>query len=424
MSIKEIDVPRLCHYERLEKVFRGNHEAVFNLDGDSQFPNVIVNLPTGIINGLTGLVAGKSPRIKVETQIAQGRVDQILENSNFGPEVQQFVKQGLLYGDSVMRVVDDDRGGVKLRCVSPKFWHAVPDSDDPDTIIEHILGFEKKVGPERRLFREESHTAGFIVNRIWELKGKKLQRQLSLEDAGVLVPEWAGLEPLIETGVDETLVISWSYNKLCGEVYGTSELMSIWGLMAALDRRATQEDRVLAKHADPKLLLPAELIERDANGNPVVPVDKLDVIVTSPGQDKDKMGYLTWDGKLDHVREAKKWLVEMALHNTQVSRLLLNADNTQAQTGVAVMGQLLPSIIKAEQLQKEIEGPLRTMLRVAQKRARVVGRNFAPSRVSIEWGINLPVDIQSLVQANVMMVQAGLKTPQEAKETIEVREKL
>lgn len=422
---RDLDTNRMAQYDKLQRVYRGQHTAVFDLDDidQEQFPAVSVNIATSIVNGLSALITNKTPIFNFKTDRAKQRVDDILEASSFPTELLQFVVEGLVFGDAVFKVFATEAGQVKVRCLSPRLWFPVPDPDDADTIQEHILGFSRIVGNGgEKLFREERHTPGFIQNRVWKVSGSKLTTEVNLETAGQLVPEWAGLEPIIETGVDEPLVISWSYNKLCGELFGTSEFQSIWNLIEMLDRRTSQEDRVLTKHADPKLMLTEGMVERDENGNIII--SDLDVILTREGTDKDQIGYIEWDGKLESVDLQLKRIVEWMLHITQTSRLLMNADATQAQTGLAVMAQLLPSIIKARQIQKSLENPLRTTVRVAQKLSSQTGRNFTASPVNIEWGVELPTDLQAMVQAETMAVSAGIKTAEEAREKLDQKETL
>lgn len=417
MPLTDLDTARFAKYTKFRDLYRGDHKKVFDLDGDDQFPPVIDNMANGIIDGLTSIVTNKAPFFDLRTSIARTRVDEITEASSFPRELRQFVREGLIYGDSLFKVFVDRDGQVKVRCVSPFGWYAVPDPDDVDTITDHVLMTKRRVQGQS-LVRLELHSAGLIRHEVWVVDSNgQFRQQISLEEAGVLVPEWFGLEPEIETGVDEPLIISWSYDKLCGELYGTSELAPIMDLQRELDQRSTQEARVLTKHADPKLVLQEGTFETDENGNTVI--RDLDILMIPEGQEKDKIGYMTWDAQLGPVQASIERLVEHQLHISQVSRLLLNADKTQAQTGLAVLAQLLPTLMKAEGIQRELEAPLRTTIRVAQKLSSASGRTFTPSPVKIDWGIKLPTDMQAVVQAQVMALQSGITTPEEARDALD-----
>jgi len=194
-------------------------------------------------------------------------------------------------------------------------------------------------------------------------------------------------------------------------------------LMRALDQRATQEDRVLTKHADPRIILEEGTFERDRDGNIII--KDMDVIMVPQGSDKEKIGYITWDGKLEAVGKQIERLTEQMLHITQVSRLLLNADKTQAQTGEAFRVQLFPSILKANHIQKSAEKAIRTTVRVAQKlAAQTSGRKFNPSPVTINWGVDLPSNKQSDTQAEVQLVEAGIQTSAQAAQKLKDEKKL
>ncbi len=413
MSVHKLDEARLARYERLEKVYRGNHAEVWDLDGTEQFPNVIVNMANGIIDGISALVASKSPTFELSTQVAQKIIDQTLEASSFGTELLQFVTEGLLYGDALFKVFLDLEGIPQVRCVSPKRWYAITDPDDVDTIIEHDL-FSIRTDESLKLMLVEAHTAGMITNTVWVIDNAQVIRLADPSEIARVAPDWLNKEPVVETGVNEPLVISWRHDRLCGEVYGTSELAPIWDLIRTLDQRATQEDRVLTKHADPRMILEEGTFERDANGNLII--EDIDVILVPQGSDKNQLGYITWDGKLEAVGNQIQRLIEQQLHITQVSRLLLNADSTQAQTGEAFKVQLFPSILKATQIQKSLEKPLRAMVSVAQKLSfsSSTGRKFNPSPVVIKWGVDLPENTQSETQAEVQKVEAGIQTIEEA----------
>jgi len=103
----------------------------------------------------------------------------------------------------------------------------------------------------------------------------------------------------------------------------------------------------------------------------------------------------------------------------------LNADKTQAQTGEAFKVQLFPSILKATHIQKSLEKPVRSTIRVAQKLAALSsGRKFNPSPVTIKWGVDLPSNNQSETQAEVQKVEAGIQTATQAAQKLEERNKL
>jgi CRISPR/Cas system CMR subunit Cmr4 (Cas7 group RAMP superfamily) len=199
--------------------------------------------------------------------------------------------------------------------------------------------------------------------------------------------------------------------------------MPIMDLIRALDMRATQEDRVLTKHADPRIILEEGTFDRDVDGNVII--KDIDIIMVPQGSDKEKIGYLTWNGELEAVDKQIQRLIEQQLHITQVSRLLLNADKTQAQTGEAFKVQLFPSILKAEHIQTEMLKPILTTMRVAQKLSgKSGGRSFSPASIRVDWGVDLPENIQSKVQAEVQKVEAGIQTTEEAKKNLDDDKKL
>ncbi len=177
---------------------------------------------------------------------------------------------------------------------------------------------------------------------------------------------------------------------------------------------------MLSKHAEPKLIIDENVIETDANGNIVI--SNLDVIIKPQGGDKDVLGYVTWDGKLDAVDRQKKALQRSMLSSTGTSPLLLATDGQdRAETGAAVVSKLLPTLFRVEGIQRELEKPLKDLIRRTMKLvAATSNRSLSISPVKIEdWGVKLPMDLQTIVQTEALQVQAGIKTPEEAKESIE-----
>lgn len=415
------DPDRIQRYDQYEHVYRNRHERVWDrLEGDSEFPNVKINLPAAIIKNLANLVTSKTPVFKTRTAVSQNRLDKILEQSNFGCELSKFVLQGLLLGDSVLKV-QAKQDQVVLKTLTPRIWVPEVPEDDADNPTGHILYFVRKPQSGPMLVLLEIHRPFFIENRIHILNGKDLGPQLSSEEAAQWVPEWLFIEPLIETQVDQPLIYTWNPDKLPGETFGTSILLDIWDEIFALDERTTQENRILTKHADPKLLIRQDMVNENPDGS--ITIKDLDVLKIPVGTTlREAVGYAEFDGKLEHVDRSISRLRESMLIQTGVAPLLVGAGGPQdrAETGLAVVSKLLPTLFRVDGIQKELEGPLINALMGAQKLSSVIGSSFTPSPVRIEeWGVKLPMDLQTIVATEIQQVQAEIKTPAEAREDID-----
>lgn len=411
-----LDTERIQRYCDYENLYRGRHEMVFNLDGDKQFPNVKMNLVSPIILTMAQLTCSKTPTFSSKNKKTADYVNNRLAEDSFGTKSVQFVQQGFLYGDTVIKISSDAEGNPTLSVICPKIWYPEFDPDDVNSIIAHALGY-KRIVDGKGVFRAEIHEPGLILNKFFLIdSGGKVLSQIPHNKISGYVPEWAMLPEIQETGVDEPLIVSWSRDKLCGEKYGSSLYKDIWDELYALDRRATQEDRVLSKHADPKLILDAGAIDRDERGNVIL--SDLDVILKPSGSDVEMLGYVTWDGKLDAVSSQIDRLTKSIYTSTGISTVFLAGAETQsrAETGLAFIGQILPTIFKVEGTQKELEGPMKDIARKIVKLANANGKKVPMSNLNIDsWGIRLPMDVQSMVNSEVQLVAAGIKTPQEAK---------
>jgi hypothetical protein len=254
----------------------------------------------------------------------------------------------------------------------------------------------KNIGSESQpivLMLKTVYVAGSIERHLYQLDedGKPLPNELDLNQWPLEVGEPAML-PLVRTGIARC-TITYIPNFL-NRGQAVSDHDGIVELQDELNAKHTQIGRVIAKHADPKLWMPARMADEQGGQRA-----NLDLVF---GESKDEIPtYITWNAELAHAITDRDFTREQYLLETEMSPALLGIQKTtsRAASFKAIRLESYNSLTKAQRKAIHWKDGIRRAVSVCQDLEQTLpGVRYDRSPLGVELRDGIPID--ELDQAN------------------------
>jgi hypothetical protein len=172
--------------------------------------------------------------------------------------------------------------------------------------------------------RKEIHYSGRIENKVYRMEDGKIKEEVGLEILGI--PD---LKPVVETKIDDSLLIHVPNWKTGRRYWGISDYFDLDSLFYAINNRMTKTDNILDKHSDPILAVPEGIL--DENGQ--VKKAKLGMVEIPAGVGEEgKPEYIVWNASLDNAFKEIEKLVEMFFMISETSPDILGMGQGQAES--------------------------------------------------------------------------------------------
>ena len=314
-------------------------------------------------------------------------------------------------GDGALRVRWEEKRGVTITSVSPRYLFLDTAADDTDTIIQATIGYIRWQEKEPFLFLE-IHTPGHIAYELYRLHTSSGSSNYSYDPSDDRVA-LATFEDLAEypdeqeTGIDDLLIIPIALGADDeGGVHGRSDYADIDGLQGELNNRVTQRSEVLDKVADPWMFGPPSI--PDENGK-----IKQGERYIQLEQGESAPGYLIWDSAMQAVKEEIADLISEIILTAGLSpeSFQLSGEGA-AESGRALKLRQFRTASAVQMRQIVYGEALPQTVSVASKLAANHGEPGAvalePEDVLIVWQDSMPADQFELVQTASIEVDSGL----------------
>lgn len=323
-------IARIERIRQARMIYRGLHRDYFLGEGRTQF-----DFPLSAVNGKdvqlyvgfnvlrlisrkhADLLFGEEPIITVDDEARQTEIKQLVEQSRLHVRLysaacscswaaEAFLESVLIGGEAYIRPIPaDEMTPVGLM---------LPDGQYAQYLRQRLHNFGTEEDPNWALL-EETYSAGSIDREAWTLNqdGKKV----SSFDVGLwpVAPGTPTLSPKTKTGISRN-TITWFQNEdeegnTCSDYDG-----GLIGLQDALNSKVTQIARVLAKHSDPKVALPAD--SADTNGQ-VASTQNLFFFNSK----EEIPQYIVWNAELQSALQDKKETLNALTITAEMSQSLL-----------------------------------------------------------------------------------------------------
>lgn len=403
------ETDRLTLYEDNRRLFEGRHELVFKdwvrlLREDQQATlEIVLNWPKRLTLLWAALLLGEPPRISVGESGSKEQewLDRFNEDGAFVRMVLEAVIDMSRFGDGLLKARRDDAGEAVIEAVQPSIWFPVVNRDNIREVRAHVLAWTFAVATGRdkvtTYLRAEIHEAGRITNRLFLVRDGKI---ISEQDLKTL-PDYAGLQAVQETGVDEVLVVPVPNLRTTDRVHGADDYSDLDSVLQEIETRVAQISRILDKHADPNLYGPASALELDPKTGQWVYKGGGKFFPVEPGEEKP--GYVTWDGQLDAAFKEIDYLLDQLYVLSETSPAAFGQLKTGlAESGSALRRLMMAPLSKVNRLRANLEPAMKKILRLG---ATLEGVDLAT--ITIEWQDGLPRDELEASQVEAQRLSAG-----------------
>jgi len=207
------------------------------------------------------------------------------------------------------------------------------------------------------------------------------------------IARYATIEPVVETGVPEFLVIP-VHNILGSDgVFGADDFGDLNDLVKELEKRLIQASRILTKHADPSITGPASKISVDPYSGEAVVIGGGQYFGYNP--DEARPEYMVWDAKLDAAYQQIELIIRKLYMVSELSPAALGElKQGLAESGSALKRLMMPTLAKVNRLRLRVDPAIKDALRITAA-LEVVGRATGATQltnIQITWADGLPRD--------------------------------
>jgi len=437
---------RLDLYHRNEALFEGDHQEVWidairKLRGDKSGDlRLVLNYFKRLSLLWADLVCGEEPDIKPDNDSQQeaDALDRIIIDNDFWSVINDAVIDSSKNGDAVVKIRFDKRGIIEN--VPPQYWFPVVEQGNIKQVKIHVLAYcfevpeeqsaqaikietflpassqvsdsvEKAIKEQKVLtfekisyLKAEIHNVGKIEHRLYRLKDKTIQDEIDLST----FPEFAGLERIQETGLDDFALVIIHNVTSTKKYHGMDDYSDIADIVRELEWRYAQVFRIEDKFSDPWMYGPP-IEEQDPRDGEYKVTGGSRYIALSDGQQPP--GMITWDGQLpanfEVIGGQMAGLMQRLYEISETCKVAFDASaGGQGLSAQALRIMMLSPLKKSNRLQRRYNRAVQKAIQLCsalEKKMGLVGAVEIPS-VKITWHDGLPQDHNADAQRESMLV--------------------
>lgn len=413
------DKGRLERIRQGRMLFDGRHRELFLAEARTQFSfrevrkfgggvcplYVTTNILRLVAMKAADLLFGEVPLLASDNPEQHAEMQDIADRSGLHQVVYQAAVDGSVEAEAFLEGIIYDNEvyiqqvpGEEISPVGP----LMPDGQYSSFIRRTVETIAAEGGGNtgKTLLLERTYRAGSIEQSCWDVSGgKKVAASLAdwpaFKDAGEDTRA-----PIVYTGI-EWNTITWVPNLMVRR-RPVSDFDGVVELQDTLNAKASQLSVVILKHAQPRLLVPDQLIEEGGT------LADAEVLVSRPGDADAK--YLTWDAQLDAAMKDRAFVLQQILVQTETSPVLLGLKEGAAPDAYRkVRLEAFNSLTKAARRAVYWTEGLRTALTSAlMLDGTLAGKRYEESEISVQLRDGIPQD--SLDEANRLatLITAGV----------------
>lgn len=419
----EKEAARLNDYEYYRKLFLGKHFEAFRVKIDDEKYNrayarlryVVVNFAGLLSKIMADMLFSEPPTIKVP-EGDQDWVDAFWRANKMDVQCYESALGNSYNGDALFKL----RSGTRSKTDTE--MTVIAEDVTPKIYFPDIDGFNVRSEPNKvdlkwtfskgdeKFLRVETHEPGKITNRVYEMKGDKIIREVALDYAGL------DLEAEQNTNVEFILLTHVANWKTGDRHFGLSDYHDIDYLFYALNNRISKIDNILDKHGDPILMVPPGVLNEKGEVNKKA----LGVVEVSEGE-TNKPEYIVWDASLASAFTEVEKLVDFLYLTAEISPDILGMGEGTSDSGRALKFKLMRTIAKTQRKRLYYDQALKELIYNAQVFAKAnnltvegLALKGEPVKPEIEWQDGLPIDDAELQDQIIAAIDAGIKTKKDA----------
>lgn len=399
----------IAKYEMYERFYNNtfNNTEINTLDVDSRF-YIAANITKSIVDTTADFLLGEEPKLTTE-ESQQDLVDHIVDTADVNTVLFDAVQSAALKGKSYIKLYLLD-GFVKAQVIEPD--DVVVYKDLNGKIYKAmILTAIETTEENTTICLKEEMTLDAIVRSVIELdETKSAKIEMSVKEHPLTAsyietePNYFNIIPLVEVR---------NNSKALSDIDGCETLI------LAINKRLSEIDYIITKHADPKMQLPEGVLDKASadfittGETTFVHVDGIDnknfkMLEVNPNDADIK--YIQPNLDLSAAYEEIDRLINYLLNQTKTSTALIQSlkDGGQVESAKALKLKLLNTDRKLRQKKNFITKAIKDFFTVA---CTLLGE--AVPMVDVEY-VDIINDKETAVDNAIKLYQAGVISKREA----------
>lgn len=426
----EADADRIARYEQHTHLYKGNFTKVWPslkpIDGSFVVP---MNDARVVVDPIANLLFREKIDLLAENESpeTQAAIDGLVRRNHLHALFKDQAAWTCVKGDSVFLISGTEESGVTIEDVDPRYFFGEFDPLNTKRLVR--ARFAYPLTHDKQLFvyqqvHEVIDGEGVIRHQLFLGEEDPYSGEGRLIERVPLttIPRFAELPRIETTGVDEILVVH-ALNARCpGDPYGVSDYTeSLKSKFRARTQLATQRRAVTAKHMEPIITMPKEVLRalKEQSGDKLtIKKESLKLIGLAPNQEGPKA--MSWDAQLQYAKDEDAILFKQILEEAKIAPALLGASSggiEGGETGRANVMKLQVSLGLAHTKQQFWTPAIEDLMRKAQKldnALRPEGQRYEVSPINVIWKDGLFSDGLTDAQKEQVLVEAGLSSRESA----------
>lgn len=392
---------RIKVYRENEKLFDGNHNAVFGkefkeiegyLKKRHADPMIIFNYPQLLTKKTADFVCGEMPDITVGRKSSDD-LNGALDDMGFGAVLYEAVMDAVRFGDAPIKIMSD-----RISAVSPDCWFPIVDPTDLKRETHQVVAFptDPDEGNRFRKIYVEIHTPGKVETREYTAEPHE-------DGTNIVFGNQIEESETRDTGLEECGVLVLKNVSGSKSIHGIDDFGIVKSIVQGLIWRIHCVDQVLNKHSEPSISIPQSAMTFDEKYGWYLDLGK--AFVRNNKDDPD-INYVTWDGNLESCFKEIEVLTNQLYVLSEMGAAFMDAgEGGTANSGTALKLRMVSPRIKARRIASINTHTVKKLIVAA---AHIKGlRNIKVQDIGLTWNDGLPDDRKET--AEILAMATGNK---------------
>lgn len=328
--------------------------------------------------------------------ISREFLDELCCSCDITGVVRRAICDFVLYGDAC---VSFDQDGIYN--VEPSLVYKIVDKFNIQKVKAYVVAFSfEEAG--KSFLRVQEHHKGKYFERVYELSGGRIGKQIRYTGDGETIPATG---KLIETGMDDFAILMVHNNGHTRDIYGHSDIEPLTSLISEIALRLSLNSRTLTKNSEKSLTGPRHALVSNPDGSHTFPQGSY--IPLGEGEHIEEVGTST--DLADHFSQIE--LVEDRLFMLAELSPALVRHNLNAPSGIAIKRLLTNTLLRTSRISRVFEVFIRDMVYIA---LIFRGVDIRKSHIIIKIQDGIDTDTLEKFQEVNSRVEAGLLSKEEA----------
>lgn len=418
--LERIRQARMLYDGKHREYFVGENRTQFNFtpterpDGDADIMYVPLNVLKLISDVTAELLFGEEPLLRVEDEIQQQKLDDLVEDSNICELLRNTAAECSYDGEAFIEGCIHNGEVYDKRIPADQIF---PVGDlMPDGQYERYVRYELKNRGTKEvplwLLLETWYLSGSIERKVYQLdKDMKKDREVDLGEWPMAAGAEA-LKPKVATGIADNTV-TWIPNKLNRD-RAVSDYDDLIGPIDALNAKNTQLHRVLQQHFDPAMAVPENLTDEKGN------IRAADKVFTFTNKDEIPQ-YIIWQAQVEAAQKDRSFALQILLIIARVSPALLGLKEGAAPDAWKKLRLEASNTLSMVKGKAKLWLPrIKRMLRIAQDLQNTLpGERYDRQPIAAEVRDGIPIDDKE--QAETISLLTGGKPSMSVERAVEIQ---